>query len=93
MVKYSHEKKVYNMFRIQLNSNFIFQQFTRVHQRDIDISVHCVPDKSHLTFIDFTFKEQIGNSKLAGLVSGGDKEGQRTVDLLSGEAADAKIRE
>jgi len=67
MVKYSWEKKIYNIFRIQLNTNFIFQQFVRVHQQDIDVSVHCMPDKGNITFIDFTFKEETGKSKLAEL--------------------------
>jgi len=42
IVKYAWGNKVFNVLRIQLNSNFVFQNFARVHQQDIDLSSHCI---------------------------------------------------
>jgi hypothetical protein len=88
IVKYLHKKLLYNVLRIQLNTNFIFNNFARVHQHDVDISGFCLPQKA-VTFIDLSFKQDPSCSKLSQL---GQKAPEPqppakkdTWDLLSGE--------
>lgn len=58
VVKYQYQGKMYNMMRIQLNSNFVHQKFVRVHQQQIDLSAHCgIVNKENPMFIDFMFEE------------------------------------
>ena len=38
VVKYLQGGKAYNVIRIQLNTNFIYDSFSRVQQQDIDTS-------------------------------------------------------
>ena len=64
IVKYIYKQTVYNILRIQSNTNFIFNQFARVHQHDIDLSAFCEPHQN-VTFIDLTFKEDATFSKLS----------------------------
>lgn len=55
VIKYSWNKKIYSILRIQLNTNFIFQLFARIQQQDIDLSVHCALDPERTTFVDLMF--------------------------------------
>jgi hypothetical protein len=64
VIKYLHKQTLYNVMRIQSNTNFIFNCFHRVHQHDIDLSAHCYPHKQP-TFIDLTFTEGKELSRLA----------------------------
>lgn len=64
IVKYVWAKKVFSIMRIQLNSNFIFQQFARAHQQDVDLSAHARP-LPHPTCVDFLFQQHTELSKLA----------------------------
>lgn len=59
--------KAYNMMRIQLNTNFIYQSFTRVQQQDIDTSDFALLPPNGLMHADFIFQEQEQLSKLATL--------------------------
>jgi hypothetical protein len=69
MFKYVWNKAIYNIIRVQLNTNFIFKQFCRSLQQDMDLSVYCVPPKNHHTFIDFMFEENEELSNLAKIYS------------------------
>lgn len=40
IVKYVIGKSVYNVMRMQGNTNFIFNCFNRVHQHDMDLSAY-----------------------------------------------------
>lgn len=60
-----HGKHLYNVMRIQLNSNFVFNNFERVHQHAIDLSASCQPSSSEATFLDLTFRPSEGSSVLA----------------------------
>lgn len=56
IVKYLFKNTMYNILRIQSNTNFIFNNFARLHQHDVDISSFCHPHQQ-ATFIDLTFRE------------------------------------
>lgn len=89
VVKYLHKQSLYNVLRIQANTNFIFNCFARVHQHDIDLSRFCLPQKQHI-FIDLTFAQDPAPSKLAQLAqphpqpNPHPKPKQESWDLLSG---------
>jgi hypothetical protein len=44
IVKYLLEGKAYNILRVQLNTNFIYQGFARVHEQNIDTSSYAQLD-------------------------------------------------
>lgn len=56
IVKYISGGRAYNMMRIQLNTNFIYDNFTRVQQQDIDTSDYAFILPQALTYIDFIFQ-------------------------------------
>lgn len=56
LIKYIYEGKIYSMMRIQLNTNFIFDKFSRAHQQIIDLSSFCLVDTKANMFIDFLFE-------------------------------------
>ena len=65
IVKYIHEGKIYNILRVQLNTNFIYQGFTRVHGQNIDTSPSfALLDPENPMHVDFMFEEQEQLSRL-----------------------------
>lgn len=63
--------RAYNMLRIQHNTNFIYQCFTRVQEQEIDTSDFALLDPHHNMHVDFMFEQTSENSKLADLKEGG----------------------
>lgn len=55
IVKYVVGGKAYNILRIQLNTNFIYQCFTRVQQQDIDTSDFALLSHDVIMHVDFMF--------------------------------------
>jgi hypothetical protein len=71
IVKFLLGGKAYNMMRIQLNTNFIYQCFARVQEQDIDTSDFALLDPNNMMHVDFMFEEGKELSKLAKLEQGG----------------------
>ena len=63
MFKYVYNGNIYNLFRLQLNTNFIFHNNTRIQQQDIDLSECCV--SNNLMHLDLIFDNLKEISKLA----------------------------
>ena len=55
MLKYIYKGKIYNIVRMQLNTNFIYDRFYRTHKQYIDLSAYCVVSNPAAMFIDFMF--------------------------------------
>lgn len=69
IVKYAHEGKLYNILRVQLNTNFIYMGFSRVHGQNIDTSPSfALIDPDNPMHVDFMFEELQQLSRL-GLLS------------------------
>lgn len=62
------------MFRIQINTNFIYQCFSRVQQNDIDLGDSAALDPNQFMHVDFMFEEVQEWSQLACLEEGGLQE-------------------
>jgi hypothetical protein len=39
IIKYVYNKKCYSILRLQLNTNFIYDNYLRVHRQDMDLSI------------------------------------------------------
>lgn len=78
MVKYLYKGNIYNFFRLQLNSNFIFHSFMRIYEQDIDLSSNCKHNNDCLMHLDLIFdnrKELSNLALLKDLVTFGNLEG------------------
>lgn len=52
IIKYVHDKKGFSILRVQLNTNFIYDQYCRVQRNDMDLSVNNAHSKNDTIFMD-----------------------------------------